>query len=153
MVGGDFSAPKGSDIADVATFESIAKDRIRNLLHDRFRKSGPMKIIGFLELGMKASDRDGIFLHGFSSGSKKRDTGRPILRQGDIDGAVDTLFAKLNADVTEYEGRGSGWLRAGGGGGAVRRAHHLPSPRAQASCLAPPARCRPCTTRAEAGVA
>ena len=101
--------PKGTEIADVATFESIAKNRIRNLLHDRFRKSGPMKIIGFLELGMKASDRDGIFLHGFSSGSKKRDTGRPILLEGDIDSAVDTLFAKLNADVTEYEGRGSGW--------------------------------------------
>lgn len=101
--------PKGADVVDVPSFESIAKNRIRTLLKERFKKTGAMKVIGYLELGMKASDRAGTFPHGFSSGSKKKDTGRPILREGDIDAAVNTLFSKLNADITEYEGRGSGW--------------------------------------------
>ena len=100
--------PRGANIGDLALFENTAKARVRQLLLERFRKHGPLKLVGYLELAM-TSPTSTSRLHGFSTGSKKRDTGRPLLREDDVAKAADELFETLNNRVEEYEARGSGW--------------------------------------------
>ena len=100
--------PRGSEIRDLKHFEMVAKRRIAEIIRERIKKHGAQKIVGYVELGM--NNAAGISrLHGFNSGSKRKDTGKHVLKAEDIDNAVDELFATINARIEEYEGRGSGW--------------------------------------------
>ena len=100
-------SPRGEDVKDLGHMEMLMKPRAIALLKERLRKHGPLKLVASAEIAM--NNASSTRLHGFSTGSKKRDTGKPLLREDDIADAVNDLFATLTNRVEEYEARGSGW--------------------------------------------